>query len=231
MNNPLVYIRVPVPVWVQSPGRYGNNRWEGFSWRLRRTVHLNSDLEYDFWILIESNPEYVAFCEQPLRIRVRVGNKNVTSIFDMWTLTWEGAECYWEVKYEEKLRGRSDDPRLDAQLSAQEIYCNAAEEEYRVITDREIRANPLILDNWKQITRQLARTQSLDLAALEESVLHFIRDEGHVRLGYIEDRFPSEHPGRALAATFRLLHRGTLRAPLEREPLSPNTVFSTKEGW
>lgn len=64
--------------------KYGSNYWVGYSYKLRRHVHFYSDLEYENWILVETNPEVEVFCEQPLRIQYFLDGKKSESIFDMW---------------------------------------------------------------------------------------------------------------------------------------------------
>lgn len=42
------------PLITSASKRYGNNRWESFSNKLKRNVYLFSDLEYQHWLQIET---------------------------------------------------------------------------------------------------------------------------------------------------------------------------------
>ncbi|MDQ1636984.1 MAG: hypothetical protein QOF62_323 [Pyrinomonadaceae bacterium] len=66
------------PVWSLPSSKFGNNRWIVFSIRLLRLIILYSDLEYDHWVLVESNSRIVLYCEQPLRVRVKLPSGFVT---------------------------------------------------------------------------------------------------------------------------------------------------------
>ena len=51
------------PLIKTRTGRYGNNHWLVFSPKLKRDVNLFSDLEFDNWVLIETDPTVVTFCD------------------------------------------------------------------------------------------------------------------------------------------------------------------------
>ncbi|MED0708838.1 DDE-type integrase/transposase/recombinase [Aneurinibacillus aneurinilyticus] len=54
------------PVPLKRNAHYGSNYWEVYSPKIKRNVHLFSDLEYDHWVSVETNPQIKAFCEQPV---------------------------------------------------------------------------------------------------------------------------------------------------------------------
>jgi hypothetical protein len=87
------------PIPIKRSSKYGNNYWVSYSSKLGRNVRLFSDLEYDHWLLIETDPFIVSFCEQPLCIRQEMETDFVESIFDMWTIDVNGTETFIEVKY------------------------------------------------------------------------------------------------------------------------------------
>lgn len=91
------------PLPMKRSSRYGNNYWEGKSLKLKRNVHLFSDLEYDHWLLIETDPKVNSYCEQPLRIKQYIDGEWVESIFDMWIEWNDGSETFIEVKYSDEL--------------------------------------------------------------------------------------------------------------------------------
>ncbi|MDR3563505.1 MAG: TnsA endonuclease N-terminal domain-containing protein [Negativicutes bacterium] len=135
-----------VPI-LNGSKRYGNNRWLTYSPKLKRSVWLYSDLEYDHWILVETNPRVKSFCEQPLRIRRTVDGYIVETIFDMWILFIDEEEKYIEVKYSNQIGVL----RTTRQIRAQQYWCSENGHEHLVQTEIEIRNNIIYLENMKKI--------------------------------------------------------------------------------
>jgi hypothetical protein len=204
-------------VWKLAASRFGNNRWIVYSFKLRRLVILYSDLEYDHWVLVESDYRIVSFCEQPLRIRVRLPSGFVTSVFDMWVLFASREEEFREIKYRRELE---EDPLAKRQVCAQSLWCSLKPAHHELYDELQIRANPLLLSNWKKILRCLAATHRLDLTQLCQKILQLLANAGAKALAEIESHFPDFDRAVVHAAIFRLLHDGRATAPLENEPLS-----------
>ncbi|MGE7111499.1 hypothetical protein [Lysinibacillus sp. NPDC047702] len=51
-----------------------------YSNKLKRTVYLFSDLEYEHWLQIESDPDIIEFCEQPIKMEIIHNGKVLSSI-------------------------------------------------------------------------------------------------------------------------------------------------------
>ena len=105
------------PVWTPPRGRFNNNLWQVYSPKVDRVVNLYSDLEYDHWVLVETDPQIRLFCEQPRKIDVVIAGKSVSSIFDMWIERVTGEEEYREVKYAD------DVARFSLQIGASGQSC------------------------------------------------------------------------------------------------------------
>ncbi|MEI4620242.1 TnsA endonuclease N-terminal domain-containing protein [Bacillus cereus] len=91
------------PLVTNVSKKYGNNRWVTYSSKLQREVFLFSDLEYEHWLMVESNPKIINFCEQPLVMTACINGKSVTSIVDMWVKYSDGSEEFIEIKYSSDL--------------------------------------------------------------------------------------------------------------------------------
>ena len=144
------------PVEMKRSMKYGNNYWEAYSPKIGRNVRFFSDLEYDNWLHIETNPEIVDFCEQPLKIQVIFEGKPVESIFDMWVQYRDNTEEFMEVKYNAELIGDSSKSlRSKRQIQVQKQWCTEHQYNYSVKTDMEIRASLTHLNNLKQIIGQV----------------------------------------------------------------------------
>ncbi|WP_342426166.1 hypothetical protein [Paenibacillus sp. FSL L8-0158] len=62
----------------------GRNRFYVFSKRLGREVRLYNSLQYDHWVLTETDLSVLDYCERPHKITVSVAGKVVETVFDMW---------------------------------------------------------------------------------------------------------------------------------------------------
>ncbi len=93
-----VYPLTGQPVWRQPRGRYGSNYWTVYSPKLRRDVHLYSDLERQHWVLVDSDPAIVRFGEAPLRIRIKIEGRDIQTIPDMLVCFREGPEIESHIR-------------------------------------------------------------------------------------------------------------------------------------
>lgn len=150
------------PINIKRSMRYGNNYWEVYSPKLNRNVRLFSDLEYDNWVYIETNPNVVLFCEQPLKIKVLHEGKIKESIFDMWVLYNNNVEEFQEVKYISELNGSSKkSERSIKQIELQKKWCRDNDYNYVIKTDAEIRKNLTHLNNLKYIIGQVRNSNDI----------------------------------------------------------------------
>lgn len=153
------------PINIKRSSKYGNNYWEVYSPKIRRNVRLFSDLEYENWILIETNPKIVSFCEQPLEIKYCIDGKSKKSILDMWILYDDNRQEFQEVKYESELNDINS--RSSQQVIFQKEWCERNGYDYVVKTDTEIRKNKVYLDTLKQIIGQVKNSTSLNNKDIE----------------------------------------------------------------
>lgn len=160
------------PVNIKRSSKYGNNYWEVYSHKIKRNVKLFSDLEYENWILIETNPNIVSFCEQPLEIKDYINGKLKKSIFDMWVLYSDGTQQFQEVKYESELINKSS--RSSKQVEFQKEWCLKNGYDYIVKTDNEIRKNKVYLDTLKQVIGQVRNIRNINQEDIDQ-VLKIIR--------------------------------------------------------
>lgn len=138
------------PVTISRNMYYGSNFWSAYSHKLKRDVRFYSDLEYEHWLLVETNSDIVAFCEQPLKIAYEFEGKNTHTIFDMWVQERSGKEYFVEVKYSQEMhKGNKKYNRTMKQLEIQRAWCEENGKEYRIMTEKEIREPRIYLDNMR----------------------------------------------------------------------------------
>lgn len=209
------------PVMSSVRSRYGNNRWIVDSTKLGRTVQLNSDLEYYYWILIESDPQVARYCEQPLRITVREGNREYGSVFDFWEEYRNGFQRFVEVKYAEEIDPESP-RRLERsirQIRLQREWCAVHGFNYAVVTDAEIFHNVVLLQNKKRIV-SLAR----DMVSV--SARNRVRSQLSTQpmsIRGLMDRIPGLSALEAMTIVAQLLCRGEAEGDLARREFGLDT--------
>lgn len=129
------------------------NRFNVFSKRLHRKVRLYNDLQYDHWVLIETNLDINNYCEKPIKIVISVAGEIIETIFDMW-VNFADEEEFRCIKYSYEI-----DPthprakqKMIKELYAQQIWCKQNNKKHRILTELDIRNNPLALSNKKIIS-------------------------------------------------------------------------------
>ncbi|MGE6663908.1 Tn7 transposase TnsA N-terminal domain-containing protein [Paenibacillus xylanexedens] len=137
------------PIKIPRSKKYGNNYWNSRGNKVgKRNIELYSDLEFDHWLTVETNPKVITYCEQPLKISYVLKGQLRTSIFDMWILNQDGSETFVEVKYEKELT--SNLPKYDRtkrQIEAQQEWCRINNKAYEVRTENTIRIGRHSVEN------------------------------------------------------------------------------------
>lgn len=145
------------PLITSASKRYGNNRWESFSIKLKRNVYLFSDLEYQHWLQIETDPNIIDFCEQAIKMEIIEDNKKQFSIIDMWVRYKNGKQFFIEIKYSKDLMKDS----VKKQINVQQLWCKANQATHLIKTENEIGLSPIKLSNLKLLIRQVKNTTEI----------------------------------------------------------------------
>lgn len=210
------------PIYPKGRGRYGNNYWEVYSPKLNRTVKLFSDLEYDHWLLIESNPNIKFFCEQPKKIIWPLNGNSIKSIFDMWVMYTNEQEVFLEVKYQKELDPKSPkSERAITQTTVQRAWCQNNGYNYELKTEKEIRSNQILLTNIKQMLPYL-RLRNHDIETDKYKIIRLVK-EGPITLNNILLELENLPNNRVHEAVFRLLYDGTLKSNIAEKYFGPLT--------
>ncbi len=157
------------PINIERAKKYGSNYWEVFSPKVNRIVRCYSDLEYEYYILIETNPNIIAFCEKPLKISYNLDGINIESMIDMWVKYKDGTEYFINTKYSSELD--PSNPKFERsirQTKSQQLWCNENGFNYEIKTEIHIRDNPLYIANMKTILSYLKR----NLHPIETDILY-----------------------------------------------------------
>jgi hypothetical protein len=203
---------------------YGNNYWEGFSPKVNRNVRFFSDLEYEHWILVETNPRIVEFCEQPLRIKQFHNGDNVESIFDMWIKYVDDTEKFIEVKYSHEFHPKHKNyERVRRQTEAQRAWCKANNIDYEIQTEKEIRGNRIYLENMRYLL-PIARQKVLSETD-KQPIIDLLKQNKKLTIEEIQSMLFFDSIYRSREKIYRLIYEGEIGAEnIAHVPLGKQTV-------
>lgn len=204
----------PEPAWVPLRCRTGRNLWAVSSAKIGREVYLASNLEREHWVLVESNPQVRWYCQHYPKVRVLVGETWVTTIYDM-LICWENGRLELREIKERKNATPQQDTRVWCQLEAQRLFSQAMEVDYQLLTEEDLKKNPLFLANWHEILGYLNGVPQDRIISI---VLRHIEQVVICSLGELIDHFFQMDQEVIKRATAFLLHQGVLVAPLETYP-------------
>lgn len=140
------------PIPIKRSEQYYSNYWEGYSPKLKRDVDFFGDLNYEFWLLVETNPDIVNFCERPIIIEGVLNGKKLYSQFDMWLKWKDGRESFVKVIYSSK--------NTSSIRKLEETWCDSKNFEYIINTEKDIRKNSIELSNKKHLIRVIGRSSN-----------------------------------------------------------------------
>jgi len=164
------------PNEIKRSAKYGFNYWESFSPRLKRIVNFFTDLEYENWILIETNPEVVRFCERPKIINSTNKLEDV-SPFDMW-IEWKNSKqtminIFYSSDFD--INNKQYEKNMEF-INGKKNWCLNNNFDYEVIIDKDIREPFIYLNNKKKILSNL-RVNPNRIKSDTEKILDLINTE------------------------------------------------------
>ncbi|WP_410768715.1 TnsA endonuclease N-terminal domain-containing protein [Fontibacillus sp. BL9] len=200
------------PIVMPRNKKYGNNYWKMRGPKVNRNVILYSDLEYDHWVTVETDPTVITYCEQPLEITYVLEGKQRRTIFDMCVLKEDGNEYFIEVKYEKDLlsSSRKYDQTM-RQIEAQKEWCRLKGKLHEVRTEKDIRTGPYAIENrikvLTSISNSMASLSLQDISLCISSKKTSMRD--------LCNQLGSFNTYDVFLACYRLYYKGEIKADLE----------------
>ncbi|MBA2941060.1 hypothetical protein HZF08_22530 [Paenibacillus sp. CGMCC 1.16610] len=138
-----------IPISITQADKYRRGHWDGISIKVNRNIDLLGDLEYDHWIYVETDPNIKTFCERPKKIEGFINGKKIESIFSMWVKDESGVETFLKVRYASPYRTKKIKSTISSAELLEKCWCEENNFNYKVITDLDIRKNPIELSNKK----------------------------------------------------------------------------------
>lgn len=223
-NGAAYLIRHLFPCWEQTRGNYGSEYWEGYSPKIGRDVKLFSNLEREHYMLLEADPNVVAFCEQPIRMLGQAGTMG-DSFIDMWVLFSDGSEEYRETK----LSNEVDSDRSKKQIQIQQLWCERNDFVHRVVTEVDLKPFKLLIDNCKEYIGFIPQHFSRRHLDLQRSITDIVAVHGQIKFKDLLKMFVGISEQQIMSAIFTLIHSGVLRAPLDSQRYSNVMLLSIRK--
>jgi hypothetical protein len=193
----------------------GAHRFEAFSPKLQRRITFCRRFLLEFWVLLETDPAVVAFCERPGYIQIE-GRPRLADFLVRY------------VDHDELavLTGCDIDGVSEATVYQRLLDGNALS--IRRVGPAELAAARVWIANWQRMLPYVVANQGLISPTLSEAIVRFVSVPQ--RLLAIEREFSTGDPVLCRAALFGLLYSGRVRAPeLHTQPLSLLTSFVEAE--
>ena len=190
---------------VTAPRPKGARLLIGFSPKLQRRVTLYSRRAFEQWLLLESDPSVIEFCERPLILKTRAGAK----LADFWVR-----------------RGASEEFLVidDNITPIDPIEVGGDTLALRVIQPAALAASRQWTQNWEHLLPVINSSVGSVRSELAEDVLRFLN--AAKPLMQIECNFAIGDPSVVRACVFELLRVGRIAAPsLRTEALTLTTSF------
>ncbi len=163
------------PIEMPRATHFGNNYYVTYSSKLKRNVHLFSNLEYYNFLDLECDPNVVKFCEQPLQIDTILENRMKHAIFDVWTRYKDGSEEMQEVKYDSDLNGTDESSiRSQEQIRRKAHWCEENGIDFAVRTDKTLKKGRYYFQNLNVMAARLRRYIPFEEAYYNPSIINML---------------------------------------------------------
>ena len=201
-----------------------NSLWYVYSPRSESDWILRSDLEWDHFVLAESDPDIASCSYTPQQHRLACEGEQVSVAVDATITHLDGGVEWRRVKF----AGAESDENTPAatEFGRCVAAANGAGVKYTLWVEDVIRRNLVLLANWRRAIAWLAAAREHSLAPYQLELGRNLRAEGTLTLGQIESLYGEASFALYAAAVFRELQRGTYVSNLHETQLSRATSIS-----
>jgi hypothetical protein len=207
------------PVLSSLRTKYRTDRYRAYSTKLRRFVTFYSTVAYQHWLLIEADPEIETFCEQPLKIKIRLPEGEITTLFDIWIRWKSGKEEFRAIR---SLLPDQSSP-LGREISAQKRWCAIRAIDHVIVTAETIQSNPTYLANCKFCLKHIGDLRHLDTTWLHEKIIESLTAEGPISFGDLKTFLDIDGEHILSGAICELIVAGRIEASIRTKLLTLKT--------
>lgn len=196
---------------------YKSHRYDVFGPKIQRMLTLFSRAQVDTWLLLESDPLVLSYCERPMV----VPDIKPKLLVDFW-VGYAKRDELW-------LANRSTDAAsgLQASLPAFSAWAKSNRFTLRQFPAGDQGPSKVYLENWGVIVRDLSANRRYIKSKLLKAVHEVL--ELPRPIAAICNLLPEEDPVLVRVAAYSLLHSGTALCPdISHLPLGPTSVVQLR---
>ncbi|WP_429260871.1 hypothetical protein [Paraburkholderia sp. GAS334] len=202
------------PIALKRPR--GAHRFDAFSRKLQRRLTFCRRSLLEVWMLLETDPMVIDFCERPGYMRI----DGRLRLVDFWVR--------YVDKYELVILNDTDFMDCDSEAGRSQCSLDGNALSIRRIAPAELAAARVWIDNWQRMLPYVVANRGRIPPTLSEAIVRFVASPQ--RLLAIEREFSTGDPVLCRAALLALLCSGRVTAPeLHTQPLSLLTSFVQAE--
>lgn len=175
---------------------YKSHRYDPFGPKINRMLTLFSRAQVDTWLLLESDPFVLSYCERP----IVVPDTKPKLVVDFWASYAERDEL-WLISHD-------PDPtsHIEARLPAFAQWAGANNYKIRQLPPPDQAQGKVYLENWGTIVRDLSANRRYIKPTLLKSVREVL--EQPLPIAALCSLLPQEDPVLVRVAAYSLLHSG-----------------------
>ena len=192
---------------------YKSHRYDVYGPKIQRILTLFAPSQIDIWILLESNPQVLAYCERPLVVK----EVKPKLIVDFW-VKYAKSEEVWLIN-----READDHTDVDKLFPEFVQWAQTNKLVPRLVSKQHFSANKMYLENWGSILRDLSANKRYVKPTLIKDVREILN---HPRsISAICNCIPFEDPVLVRVAIYFLLHSGVADClGLKESPIGPSSI-------
>ena len=200
-----------------------NSLWYVYSPRTKSDWVLRSDLEWDHFVLTESDSAVVNCNYLPEKFTLTHRGDTLEIPVDVIVSYRDGTTEWRQVRF----AGNESDANSQSglELRRRSDVVQQAGKSYRLWTEEIIRRNPLLLANWRRVIAWMAGARDRPLSIFRDELASALKTEGELTLAQIQSMCGEASFGLYAAAAFGELQSGNWASNLDVMPLSPHTII------
>jgi hypothetical protein len=193
---------------------YKSHRYDLFGPKIQRMLTLFGRAQVNTWILLESDPLVLSYCERP----IIVPDTKPKLVVDFWA-SYAGRDELWLIS-------RDPDPgaSIESSLPAFAQWARANKYEIRQLPPPDDVRGKVYLENWGTIVRDLSANRRYLKPALLKSVREVLKQQRPI--GALCSLLPEEDPVLVRVAAYSMLHSGAAScADIATRELGPASLL------
>ena len=191
-----------------------SHRYDVFGPKIQRTLTLFGLAQVHTWLLLESNPAVLSYCERP----VVAPETKPKLVVDFWAGYAERDEL-WIVS-----RNPAPDANIGTAMPAFARWAEDNKYKVRQLSPPSVTEDKIYLDNWGTIVRELSANRRYVRPSLLKAVREILEQPRPIAA--LCNLMPQEDPVLVRVAAYSLVHSGLAScSDIAATPLGPATLL------